>query len=879
MILVLSSFVSATNLINPDAEWKIEKQDYIQEYIDYDFKYVGNNLFQVSWKVNNRLVFDSIDCLDSKDSSCFDDKINRAQIKDRKNIQLDSKNKYNKEKYIKDFFKDESESQLDTDFNDLKTNKVPKHSLIGNVEFIGDIDPLNKNYGSFILDLKNGTDEYYKIKIGFGTLIATFNNSLSEENVTLYKYPGFIEDKIRYIEVPKYVNISSSQINLTGINDSNAIYSEWDYFSNGDNWITSGTTGNDITTFGNYMRVYATKLNSETTLSQNAQSYSDYTNIRLINGSSYLLNFTYSGGCSCEGGSFYTCGYHGYIYISDTSTDVLIYSNNNEYSPSGGNSVWSTTIEKKIYKININDSFAYIYNEDNTLIYVKDISALNQNQLNLKFLTQSGGTNPDTHGLSYIDVYASGQNSNRTQYLDYTFSNKYPNNFNFYVGDSLVSSYSELNESKLLDIKSSLVTALNSGSCDCTDCVLEDDNCLIPFTFSSDEGGSVLYQDIDINYTFTGSNLDVYIYDAEDKTLLTGLNLTVQLVGDIFQLEETTITAYTNFSFPFTVGDSDTISLRTFQTSGTDYSITINQIEVEQGQNYSFNVYITNTSDVATTNLVTFHVKSEDWGLLEDAAVKIQKQDPSTNTYLPITDLTTNSNGAATTILVVDTVFYRWVVYYKDAIVYTLSAPTTLSLNDDDIWISAVISEDFTDEIDDVFNTISATTLTRPTNESGYFTTTFDSVNTVTGCQDIYIVNSSGGFFVEETCLANVSFGTITSSTFTPNNRTFYTSRFYVDYQGGNSNVFIGQFTGYIGQVANPLGSVEGLFLPIIVLVFSAVGFLATPILGLIILAAGFIIISITGLVPQLTIEITMIVVSLAIITMVTITRIKKNVT
>jgi len=178
-----------------------------------------------------------------------------------------------------------------------------------------------------------------------------------------------------------------------------------------------------------------------------------------------------------------------------------------------------------------------------------------------------------------------------------------------------------------------------------------------------------------------------------------------------------------------------------------------------------------------------------------------------------------------------------------------------------------------------VFNTISATTLTRPTNESGYFTTTFDSVNTVTGCQDIYIVNSSGGFFVEETCLANVSFGTITSSTFTPNNRTFYTSRFYVDYQGGNSNVFIGQFTGYIGQVANPLGSVEGLFLPIIVLVFSAVGFLATPILGLIILAAGFIIISITGLVPQLTIEITMIVVSLAIITMVTITRIKKNVT
>ena len=43
MILVLSSFVSATNLINPDAEWKIEKQDYIQEYIDYDFKYIGNN--------------------------------------------------------------------------------------------------------------------------------------------------------------------------------------------------------------------------------------------------------------------------------------------------------------------------------------------------------------------------------------------------------------------------------------------------------------------------------------------------------------------------------------------------------------------------------------------------------------------------------------------------------------------------------------------------------------------------------------------------------------------------------------------------------------------------------------------------------------------
>ena len=68
----------------------------------------------------------------------------------------------------------------------------------------------------------------------------------------------------------------------------------------------------------------------------------------------------------------------------------------------------------------------------------------------------------------------------------------------------------EFNESnspnKTNDLKSSLNSAINGGICDCINCSIEGDNCLIPLIIHSDTEGKLKYSSIDILYENKGNN-------------------------------------------------------------------------------------------------------------------------------------------------------------------------------------------------------------------------------------------------------------------------------------------------------------------------------------------------------------------------------------
>jgi len=57
---------------------------------------------------------------------------------------------------------------------------------------------------------------------------------------------------------------------------------------------------------------------------------------------------------------------------------------------------------------------------------------------------------------------------------------------------------------KTKDLSSVINTALNNGTCDCTGCVINGDNCTIPFQFHSDTEGELEINAIDVTYQLNG---------------------------------------------------------------------------------------------------------------------------------------------------------------------------------------------------------------------------------------------------------------------------------------------------------------------------------------------------------------------------------------
>lgn len=395
------------------------------------------------------------------------------------------------------------------------------------------------------------------------------------------------------------------------------------------------------------------------------------------------------------------------------------------------------------------------------------------------------------------------------------------------------------------------LTTLNNiidGGCVCEGCIYTGYVCTIPHIFSSNGAVTIEYFDLIASNSITKFNIS--IIDSKTNSLLSGLNMTIQHLSSANINSTTTVTGHTLLNISeFVV--SDTVEIRVFQTVGSDYSIVIRSFDIIRSTLNNLLVYVSNTSDIDTTNLVTFLVQDQDQYSLQDATITIQRQDPTTNTFLTVTQITTNPSGEATTILHTDTVFYKFLVDFNGERVFTSPSPITLSINDDDINLACVVGGD---EIDYWKTYTTAVTLTyiNLTNSSGYFTMDYTDSSELEACFDLKIVNSTGVHDVELLC-QNATSGTITSSILTPNNVTLYFGRGMVDTKDGQGYRVIKTITRFIGQVTTPFKTETGFLLIFIVLAFCIFGFLGSIEVGLVALMVSSLIMAFTNFVPAFT--------------------------
>jgi hypothetical protein len=147
-----------------------------------------------------------------------------------------------------------------------------------------------------------------------------------------------------------------------------------------------------------------------------------------------------------------------------------------------------------------------------------------------------------------------------------------------------------------------------------------------------------------------------------------------------------------------------------------------------QGENKTVEIYITNTSDPATTRIIKFKITDENNINLAGAILRVLKRDPATNTFLPITDTITNPNGETNVLLQLDTVFYLYQVEYNGVNVYTSPFPNSISSETTTpIVIHATVNPAYTDYYTSILGFIPTVYFIKVDNQSGYYSSIISS--------------------------------------------------------------------------------------------------------------------------------------------------------
>ncbi|MBS3083735.1 hypothetical protein J4423_02945 [Candidatus Pacearchaeota archaeon] len=350
----------------------------------------------------------------------------------------------------------------------------------------------------------------------------SFNNSLQEENLT------FIENEniTRYLRLPMNASVASAYLNLSGFHVNEMGYT-------GRKFPTYLNALSGVETNGTYIWV---------TSFSDGDVYRFYVNETFIDG----FNTVSSGNAKPFGIAF-----DGeYLWITDRD-DAYIYKYylNGTYTGSGFNTTvddhpiaitfdgtyfWITDYyhgqpNSTVYKYHLNGTYTgenfetgVIGNahpggitEDGTYFWITDLF----NDLVYKYYFNGTYTGisfdiSDTaygpYGITEDGTYF-WIGSVADNYVYKYFKNEtYLLNPYLEIGtsDGLVewSSSGEFNQENEItgDISSEINSALNGGACDCEDCIVEQDECLIPFTFHSDRAGVLKYSGINISYQTQG---------------------------------------------------------------------------------------------------------------------------------------------------------------------------------------------------------------------------------------------------------------------------------------------------------------------------------------------------------------------------------------
>ncbi len=322
---------------------------------------------------------------------------------------------------------------------------------------------MNKK-GFYILLLVSISIIFFSFSIN-SILINKFNNSLSSENLTFFGN----ENITRYLEIPRYSNVTSAFMNLSGYSYENWIDSTHvanPSFETGTDWTYSET---DVDFVGEFSTAWSTQGSSSYKLYVPAPSY-------WIDGYSYnkiiqVIDFDNITKMRFDWKLLGAINrFHFQMLVGETvkweTTWVLSGTTIVDVSDETGNQVLGF---KLLHNYPSKESYSpevYFFIDD-----IEEAIYLYPQNLYLKIGAPNGN-----YDWNYAGEFSSIE--------------------------------------KTPDLSSEINSALNSGACDCVGCSLKEDNCSIPFLFHSDTAGKIEYSDVNINYNFTyPPTLENYWYE------------------------------------------------------------------------------------------------------------------------------------------------------------------------------------------------------------------------------------------------------------------------------------------------------------------------------------------------------------------------------
>jgi len=716
LLFNLSYAIEITKTVDLNNAWTIEKQDYFEKYVDYKFEYYNETTYLLKYKVIDENPFNVIaNCFESKENDCIDKLVeeNNIILKDtEKNTEsfLGFGSTYSKSEFIDTYFEGYDEEKIKTDYKDMELSlSVPKETLKGDAIIRGYVNPVLFKENILIIELPNGiyNSDGTKIKIGYGSLIATFNNSLTTENLPLGLINGFYQNQSRYLEIPRYSNISSASMNVSGYSTYSGIYPYTDNIQSGSLDTTTKFSSSSSSTFAsgsvtawNNPGTYAITSMSATDSAGTGSSilsldksatYSTANNNTIV--ISYTVSCSKDWSTSSSGGIYVgttplrvtDCPFVGYIPGSNTITEVILIKVN-----STNITVYNANTYTKITEIPYVSGY-YIFRIDGSI---------------------TGGNDARNSISTSMRINYIGNNINFTQYNNFVGGNTYPNITKIYIGSTLAyTNNTQLVAKTNVSLKSYLVSAINNGLCDCSGCIATSLYCYPPVKFTSINGGGITYSGISINLTY--AYLNITFRDELTNEIVNTTNITAVFNSITRSFNQST----TNGRLQIDWSDFNDYNIR---YSASNY-VTRNRIFKYDGtQNPTLILYMAQYNQTVTK---IFQVEDETGKLIQNAQVQIWKYLNSINGFADLFDKETDPNGQVTFDLIPLTDYYRFVVLYNGNVVWNNSNILGNTITTDTAPIRLKILSDISENVvQDIIDTLSVDRqfLLSTDNSSGY---------------------------------------------------------------------------------------------------------------------------------------------------------------
>lgn len=356
---------------------------------------------------------------------------------------------------------------------------------------------------------------------------------------------------------------------------------------------------------------------------------------------------------------------------------------------------------------------------------------------------------------------------------------------------------------------------------------------------TSDETQLIYNLDIDDCSTYTVQALNFTLVEEANNELINGT------MGFTFRLSQEN----TNINYSKSVTDNNTVQF-CIPNNDTNFSSEM-QVEYEAGSYtpnsyFAYDLTINNASQdiplylVNGTTVVTFTVLDENGRTIEDAYIKVKKYDVGTDTYKTVEVLKTDSQGEALGNIVLQTVWYEFVVEYEGAVVLS-DGPTKINSLTRTFRVTLLTDfyQQFTDATTGIVRSLTYT------DETGNFRFMWSDPDGDFhyGCLKVTKMDMAGETLINETCTASTS-GTILINVNSsgPVNGT-YTAVGYILF---DDKTVLDTLVKVWGSLSETFGD-EGLFFGFIIIITLVMVGLFAPKLAVIFGVIGITLVSILG--------------------------------